>query len=711
MLSSHPLLPTEQQLLEYRAVTQILQLFDRAEARSDSEFHGINMQKDIARLATKRRHDVATFRILTALVNVLVRGVEIIAIIPSRGAELTIQLEPESDVLGVFQTEDVVITKNPDRAETAAVEATGVESLTIRSDPSRFRLNVNKVFLQSTDLPLLERDFDVPIWVQDPRRWMNIQRARRGKRIPGKRIHFSEHLKIVLAMLSQFHRSSNETERNFLWHRAQQYVCTEDVFKMQRRLNNGKATVTRAKKLPGKGKAKDQPPVVEGKNLYDFIVAGPLPSHAPISRSALNAIPLSKQARQCLEELRCLESEPEEPLYWFDEAGRRRLGVALGTALLQIERSVDHACQASKQLEAAIAPSYNDRWEANLDLANITQQAAKDVIDSLAALDALLDAYRFEDPMLGSHDLVERYFRWVADCYDIETSLAAVCRPIEAAEPSAEGAPVEEDENDEADDELSTSSAEEQHLPPQERWAKTARRYLDTVLLQWKSLQTLFYPGDRLGVHMQHFLKNFKVNLIEAKCREEDTRSSNLLATILSHPHATQRTNAKAVLLDWLKHLGISNEFLNPRPFGGTYHCEALLLSLHLFKQTCESDISLMKFLETNDHQISVDFLKSLGDLSAAIAVSKKCCPSCGSLVEAVNQTRALEREKTSSKGLSKADILRKYSSFIYAGTHSNWSAVALPSFLPKPYFDFALQKAREALGDYLGCYSSRYPC
>lgn len=127
-----------------------------------------------------------------------------------------------------------------------------------------------------------------------------------------QRIAFDEHLRLILTLLRQFHKGGNEKEKKSLYHRAQQYITTACVFKMQRRVNSGKARTIKARCGPGKEEDKGMPPIFGGRNLYDFILEGP-PQQAVTKQDTVD-FSLSSEARSCIVGLRCVEAEPKEPL-------------------------------------------------------------------------------------------------------------------------------------------------------------------------------------------------------------------------------------------------------------------------------------------------------------------------------------------------------------------------------------------------------------
>jgi hypothetical protein len=118
--------------------------------------------------------------------------------------------------------------------------------------------------------------------------------------------------------------------------------------------------------------------------------------------------------------------------------------------------------------------------------------------------------------------------------------------------------------------------------------------------------------------------------------------------------------------------------------FKGTYHCEAILLSLYLLhhetRDNEDASFGLPAF-------VADDLEKAAGNFfPGVVAVSKRCCPVCNQLFHTVHE------------------ILGKPYNII--GTHAAYSACALPPFLPKKYAQMvadALEKQLEpALENYL---------
>jgi hypothetical protein len=123
--------------------------------------------------------------------------------------------------------------------------------------------------------------------------------------------------------------------------------------------------------------------------------------------------------------------------------------------------------------------------------------------------------------------------------------------------------------------------------------------------------------------------------------------------------------------------------------FTGTYHCEAILLSLYLLHYETRANAA-------NDSDFSA-FCKSVGVdpllaeaagnfFTSVVAVSKRCCPVCKELFRVMY------------------DVFKKQCSIM--GSHTAYSPCALPPFLPKKYADMvadALEtRLEQRLGDYI---------
>jgi hypothetical protein len=122
--------------------------------------------------------------------------------------------------------------------------------------------------------------------------------------------------------------------------------------------------------------------------------------------------------------------------------------------------------------------------------------------------------------------------------------------------------------------------------------------------------------------------------------------------------------------------------------FKGTYHCEAILLSLYLLHYETRANEADGFDLSACCQSVGVDPLlaEAAGNFfTRVVAVSKRCCPVCNELFRVMS------------------DVLKKQYSIM--GSHTVYSACALPPFLPKKYADMVADALETRLELELGNY------
>jgi hypothetical protein len=120
--------------------------------------------------------------------------------------------------------------------------------------------------------------------------------------------------------------------------------------------------------------------------------------------------------------------------------------------------------------------------------------------------------------------------------------------------------------------------------------------------------------------------------------------------------------------------------------FRGTYHCEAILLSLYLLHY--EARANAANDFSALCQSVGVDpFLAEAAGsfFTRVVAVSKRCCPVCNELFRVMS------------------DVLKKQYSI--TGSHTAYSPCALPPFLPKKYADMVADALETRLETRLGEY------
>ena len=224
------------------------------------------------------------------------------------------------------------------------------------------------------------------------------------------------------------------------------------------------------------------------------------------------------------------------------------------------------------------------------------QQSAKTLIGALERLYKLVEVFNDIGNIYGTRvDYIQSYLFSLAVANDIGSSFAVNSHPSNTS--ATDESNAEDEYEDIGDDgELMVNISNMNDFSIHHRWAKTTRQYLRLVVLHWRSLLSLVYPAE-IGQHFKHYLSTLEVNVIDLRTKQPDNRMTKVMECMLNQPRALAAVHdgvdARGVLTKALDFYGIAEEFKRADradAFQGTFHCETILLSLHLFGRECQKD-------------------------------------------------------------------------------------------------------------------------
>jgi hypothetical protein len=217
-----------------------------------------------------------------------------------------------------------------------------------------------------------------------------------------------------------------------------------------------------------------------------------------------------------------------------------------------------------------------------------------------------------------------------------------------------------------------------------------------------KPRSTLPIPGGR-GAAVLRWLRLITLHhfsiwtlLSTVTVRKLPQLSINLVQTRLTHDELNQMQSLQSYLKSYLSKMkepkikeskmsdditrvinALQRSVGEVEIFRGTYHCEAILLSLYLLHHETRANVDFRVFCQS----VGVDprLADAAGNFfTRVVGVSKRCCPVCNELFRVMYY-----------------EFNKEYS---IMGSHTAYSPCALPPFLPKKYADRVAAKLENDL-------------
>jgi len=230
-------------------------------------------------------------------------------------------------------------------------------------------------------------------------------------------------------------------------------------------------------------------------------------------------------------------------------------------------------------------------------------------------------------------------------------------------------------------------------------WEAATEKYMQLMCLHHEALRQLSAKrgSDSYEKYISSLIQKVELNTVHVEPENNDQVMcgiSTFLKTFQPDGRDLSEQECREIF-DWLedntKAKGFPNG-LETEVFYGTWHCETLLMSLHLLSSVDADSLRLPADAEisANDHHLLLpekDVVQKFKDIRALLMVTKRCCPACNQLLELVRK----QQKKDPSRAVT-----------MYPGFHVTWSSVALPPWLPREYALPVVEHARSALRERL---------
>ncbi|KAK4935303.1 hypothetical protein LTR10_023619 [Elasticomyces elasticus] len=420
------------------------------------------------------------------------------------------------------------------------------------------------------------------------------------------------------------------------------------------------------------------------------------------------AYPLNKPTQQaCFTLLRrngILQPTEDTESLRFDAEGRRVIYTLLGRVMEKIGVASEHADKESmknaklKFKPAVFAKAVHDLGAATLNLWMFLQALSTETKLVLKWLRKVCDL---------NHTKKKQKFSEKGEGYDILHSPVPLSSPpvappeqmglpeplppsgpslAEVQQQQQKDAEVQEfaaaEELDRELDEGFADDAIELTENPKEKWYDACYRWLELMCNHVHAAQTVHPHAtfrsrkSKVPDALSKMLPRAECYTVDVKPSFKDTRMGGIEETLRDTLDREEQQPELDALLDWLKrHKGRNRGDINvadwSKPFfTGTMHCEVIVLTLHaltmpgVLMKTAPSPEDISKYLASHDVHVHADVLRKLRNIGEVLAVSKRCCPACKAVVNAVQDQ----------------DKRKLY----YPGWHTTWFPTTLPPWTPR---------------------------
>ena len=225
-----------------------------------------------------------------------------------------------------------------------------------------------------------------------------------------------------------------------------------------------------------------------------------------------------------------------------------------------------------------------------------------------------------------------------------------------------------------------------------DNWRRDANKYLDFLLAHASAISYLGLNSPRETENQKRVsavVKNAVFETIIVKPASKDRKMlsmEKLLADFeVCYELGPLPPDLQEILIYRIKEMhqrlhGYRPDFQS-ESFSGTYHCETALMSLELLARHRKLHAGADESINPTANRVALPHRRITDKLTSIsmLPVSKLCCPACSCLLEYLRlQSRTI----------------------LHPGGHANWSACALPPWLPKDAGQHVLDKASSVLRD-----------
>ncbi|KAL9589309.1 MAG: hypothetical protein Q9203_001890 [Teloschistes exilis] len=262
------------------------------------------------------------------------------------------------------------------------------------------------------------------------------------------------------------------------------------------------------------------------------------------------------------------------------------------------------------------------------------------------------------------------------------SSSAGPLSPSPVKEQSPEAEDVEDYDKDIDQDaamNLDTLTETTQH-----GWANAAVQWMKDVCTQVVALNSLFIletKTDQNELRLSKYIEKVVLKAIGVMPEARDIRMESYEDVWDNFSHSLRDSETIKDCL--LAQETLSEAARRRSRFNGTWHCKIIMMSLHM--------LSLGSGFETasalgSSAAVSTDIIEMFKHPGSLLMVSKRCCRSCHNLAQFLKRKKFLGQDVP----------------LVFPGSHSGWTSVALPPWLPqeigKELIEWAEDKLRSQL-------------
>ncbi|KIW85172.1 hypothetical protein Z517_00562 [Fonsecaea pedrosoi CBS 271.37] len=227
---------------------------------------------------------------------------------------------------------------------------------------------------------------------------------------------------------------------------------------------------------------------------------------------------------------------------------------------------------------------------------------------------------------------------------------------------------------------------------PQLGWKDACFRWIELLVTHYEAIENVHIRSRRQSTSISKSLRllvpRAEIHCLEVKSSYKDRRMGSV-NEVLEYLALRLDLTAAQALREWLErhteegiqatgfpyaraHVERKCRWDTPR-FTGTMHCETIMLTLHALSMdgmfsssTTASAQAISECLESRNIIVPPDIIDKFKTIGDILAVSKRCCPACNSVVSTIRQLQPNDRRIT------------------YPGYHTVWFPIALPPWTPR---------------------------
>ncbi|KIW25532.1 uncharacterized protein PV07_08698 [Cladophialophora immunda] len=227
---------------------------------------------------------------------------------------------------------------------------------------------------------------------------------------------------------------------------------------------------------------------------------------------------------------------------------------------------------------------------------------------------------------------------------------------------------------------------------PRSGWHDTCFRWLELVITHYEAIRNvhIWSPSrsSSIAKSLKRLVPRAEIHTLEVKSSYADQRMRSISEVLEELEESRVEPEVAESLREWLErythegiqaarligirpHVDAQSKWDDPK-FKGTMHCETIMLTLHalsikgIFPASTASARAISDCLKSRDIIVPPEIIDRFKTIGNILAVSKRCCPACNSVVSAIRDYQRSSRRIT------------------YPGYHTVWFPIALPPWTPR---------------------------